>query len=230
MKPWWKSTDTYETPMKHLWNSWRHLDLPSCLFFGGNGYGFIDKEDGESMFAEASILSVSNSNSKKTLHVAISKQLCGGFAHFFHFHIFSPWLGKLIIIWLFIWVITHTRSITPVKLTRADDKVTMTATFVLLRYIDLQWLTHGGLLVEVVSEPARFFPLLVKLLLVPCWSWLMRPWSALFWSRSLPGICSLLWFWWLSLDSDGIWICLAYGMRREGHQGDCIASDFLLNW
>lgn len=72
-------------------------------------------------------------------------------------------------------------------------------------YIDFQWLTHGELLVEVVSEPARFFPLLVKRLLVPCWSWLTRPWCALFWSRSLPGSCSFSWFFVI------LWILTVFG-------------------
>lgn len=96
--------NVFATLMKVHRNSWRHLDLPSTfLLFGGNGYGFIDKEDGESMFAEASILSASNSRYKKqdmlqylNNYVAtVGTNSLSVFHQFFHFHIFYLWLGKL---------------------------------------------------------------------------------------------------------------------------------------
>ena len=97
LQPWWKSADAI---LERLRNSWRHLDLPSTfLLFGGNGYGFIDKEDGESMFAESSILSVSNSRSKKQDMLQLFEQLCnsgnsnGGDKQFISFSIFTSFLS-----------------------------------------------------------------------------------------------------------------------------------------
>lgn len=108
----------------------------------------------------------------------------------------------------------------------------MTATFVLLRYMlhrftmtDTWWVAGGSCFraCEVLPTSCKAFAgALLKLAYATVVCTFLITFSS--------GELFIFVIFCDSLDSDGIWTCLAYGMRRKGHEESCAASDLPLNW